>query len=310
MTTPSIALAVISYRRTEQLARLLASLQRQAPASEDAWTARIVVVDNDAEGSAREVVEASAGPWPVSYAIEPEAGIPFAREHSLDLCQDDDAIVFVDDDEFAPDGWLDRLVTAWQTTGADVVTGPVRGILPAEAPEWARHCDVYTSVGKHATGDQLPHAYTNNTLVSQQVARTVRPGFDPAFRFTGSSDLNYFQKVRRAGFTIVWDDQAVIEEEVPASRVSLPWLAKRAFRSGAGDAISRRLLQPGAKGVATAAAMGFARIGNGVALTIAGVRDPGRRIKGVRRIVSGVGTLAGLAGINYEEYRRPRSSSR
>lgn len=301
---PVIALAVISYRRPQMLARLLQSLQRQQPSGGTQWRARIVVVDNDAEESAREVVEQSTGPWPVSYAVETEPGIPFARERSLELCTDDDALVFVDDDEFAPDGWLDRLVSSWQGFGCDVVTGPVRGLLPPGAPGWAQHSDVYSSVGKHDTGARLPHAYTNNTLVSQQVVRTVRPGFDPAFRFTGSSDLNYFQRVHRAGFEIVWDDEAVIEEEVPASRVSLGWLVRRAYRSGAGDAVSRRLLSPGPRGNLTTAAMGLARIGNGVALTVAGVRDPARRIKGLRRIVSGVGTIAGLAGLNYEEYKR------
>ena len=304
--TASIAVAVISYRRPEQLARLLASLQDQRPERAD-WTARIVVVDNDAGRSAEPVVSAGAGPWPGSYAVEPTAGIPFARERSVQECRTDDALVFVDDDERAPHGWLDTLVAAWQASGADVVTGPVRGILPDDAPAWARHSDAYSSVGKHPDGAELPHAYTNNTLVSRAVLEAVTPAFDATFAFTGSSDLNFFQRVHDAAFRIVWCAEAVVEEDVPASRVTLPWLARRAFRSGAGDAISRRLVRPGARGLAEGVVMGLARIGNGIVLLGLGGADPARRIKGLRRIVSGVGTLAGLGGVNYEEYRRQDS---
>lgn len=300
----AVALAVITYRRPQLLAGLLESLQAQQLTHPDAWSVRVVVVDNDPDAGAREVVSASTGPWPIHYETESEPGIPLAREASVRLCADDDAVVFVDDDEIAPPGWLDRLLTTWQRTGADVVTGPVEGILPPDAPAWARHSDVYTSVGRHATGDELDKAYTNNTLVSREVLDTVTPAFDPAFRFTGSSDLHFFLRVHAAGFRIVWDDEAIVQEVVPPERVTLAWLARRAFRSGAGDSISRRLITPGWRGATASVVLGGGRMVNGLGLLVLGVASPPRRIKGLRRIVSGVGSLAGVVGVNHEEYKR------
>ena len=300
----SVAIAVITYRRPALLANLLASLQTQVLSEPARWSVRVVVVDNDADESAREIAENPTGPLPVHYAVEPDPGIPLARETSVRLCASDDAVIFVDDDEVAPSGWLDRLLTTWGRTGADVVTGPVEGILPDDAPAWARHSDVYTSVGNHATGAELDKAYTNNTLVSRRVLDTVTPAFDPAFRFTGSSDLHFFLRVHAAGFRIVWDDEAKVQEIVPPERVTRGWLVRRAFRSGAGDSISRRLITPGWKGTATSIALAGGRVVNGAGLLVLGVASPERRIKGLRRVVSGVGSFAGVLGVNHDEYKR------
>lgn len=299
-----VAVAVITYRRPELLAELLASLQAQQV--DELWSVRIVVVDNDPDGSARPVVEAATGPYPITYEIEPEAGIPFARQHSVELCADDDALILVDDDEQCPPGWLTTLLDHWRTSGADVVTGPVHGVLPDGVPDWNRHSDVHSSRGKHRTGDRLPHAYTNNTLVSRAVLDTVVPAFHPAFRFTGSSDLHFFLRVARAGFVIEWCAEAEVTERVPVSRTSLRWLARRAFRSGAGDTIARRLISPGIRSFLTSVALAGGRVGSGVLLLLGGLvaRRPDHRIKGFRRVCSGVGSIAGLVGVNHEEYRR------
>jgi succinoglycan biosynthesis protein ExoM len=303
----TVAIAVITFRRPELLAELLGSLQAQELPADGEYAVRIVVVDNDAEGSAAEVIAAAAevGPYPVDTAVEPEPGIPFAREKSVQLAWDDDALIFVDDDEVAPPGWLATLLTAWETTGADVVTGPVQGILPPDAPAWNRYSDVHDSTGRHATGDVLNKAYTNNTLVAQRVYHAVTPAFHPAFRYTGSSDLHFFLRVHRAGFRIVWCEEAVIQEDVPASRTTLRWLFRRAFRSGSGDSISRVLIEPGVASSLKALAYALARIASAFAYGLGGLVLVRKTylLKAVRRFFSGIGTLAGIVGINHDEYR-------
>ena len=305
----SVALAVITFRRPAQLARLLASLQQQEPVGAVAWDARIIVVDNDPAGSAREVTTRCRGRWPVEYATESAPGIPAARRASLALSADADAVVFVDDDEVAPHGWLNRLVATAIATGAGVVTGPVHGLLPPAAPGWARRSDMFDSRGRHRSGARLTTAYTNNTLVRSQVIADVTPEFAEAFRFTGSSDLHFFRQLARAGVTILWDDDAVIQEHVPMERVAPGWFLRRAFRSGAGDSVSRALLDPWWRAAPMSAAIGLARMANGVALLCAGIVSPARAVTGARRLVSGIGTLAGIAGVNHAEYRRDRTST-
>jgi succinoglycan biosynthesis protein ExoM len=303
----SVAIAVITFRRPDLLKDLLDSLQAQELPEHADYAVRIVVVDNDAEGSAGEVIAAAAADarYPVETAIEPEPGIPFAREKSVQLAWNDDALIFVDDDEVAPPGWLATLLGAWETTGADVVTGPVQGILPADAPAWNHHSDVHDSTGKHATGDVLNKAYTNNTLVAQRVYHAVTPAFHPAFRYTGSSDLHFFLRVHQAGFRIVWCEEARIQEDVPASRTTLRWLFRRAFRSGSGDTISRLLIQPGAMSYLRVLAYALARIASAFVYGLGGLVLIRKTylLKAVRRFFSGIGSLAGIVGINHDEYR-------
>jgi hypothetical protein len=269
-----------------------------------------VVVDNDPAGSAAEIVAAaSAGArYPIRYAVEPEPGIPFARGRSVQLAWDDDALVFVDDDEIAPPGWLAQLLSCWALTGADVVTGPVKGLLPKDAPGWNRHSDVHDSTGKHRTGDVLTKAHTGNTLVTRAVVHAVTPAFHPAFRYTGSSDLHFFLRVHRAGFRILWCEEALIHEEVPAERTTMGWLIRRAFRSGAGDTISRLLISSGPTNRVRVLAYALARVGSAFAYVLAGLVSARRPflLKGLRRFFSGIGSLAGTVGINYDEYRARR----
>ena len=303
----SVAIAVITFRRPELLKELLDSLQAQELPAGSEYAVRIVVVDNDAEGSATDVIAAAAegARYPIESAIEPEPGIPFAREKSVQLAWNDDALIFVDDDEVAPPGWLATLLGAWESTGADVVTGPVQGILPASAPAWNHHSDVHDSTGKHATGEVLNKAYTNNTLVAQRVYHSVTPAFHPAFRYTGSSDLHFFLQVHQAGFRIVWCEEARITEDVPASRTTLRWLFRRAFRSGSGDTISRLLIRPGAASHLKVLAYALARIASAFGYGLVGLVLVRKSylLKAVRRFFSGIGSLAGIVGINHDEYR-------
>lgn len=303
----SVAIAVITFRRPDLLKNLLESLQAQELPAGSEYAVRIVVVDNDAEGSAAEVIAAAAesAQYPIESATEPEPGIPFAREKSVQLAWDDDALIFVDDDEVAPPGWLATLLGAWESTGAEVVTGPVQGTLPADAPAWNRYSDVHDSTGKHATGDVLNKAYTNNTLVAQRVYHSVTPAFHPAFRYTGSSDLHFFLRVHQAGFRIVWCEEARITEDVPASRTTLRWLFRRAFRSGSGDTISRLLIQPGAVSYLKVLAYALGRIASAFVYGLGGLVLVRKTflLKAVRRFFSGIGSLAGIVGINHDEYR-------
>jgi len=67
----------------------------------------LCVVDNDAEGSGREVVEAfeaeAVGRMGVRYVVEARRGIPMARNRAVEVALEAgaEAVVFVDDDETA-----------------------------------------------------------------------------------------------------------------------------------------------------------------------------------------------------------------
>jgi hypothetical protein len=117
--------------------------------------------------------------------------------------------------------------------------------------------------------------------------------------------------VHRAGFRIVWCEEACIAEEVPVGRTTLRWLVRRAFRSGSGDTISRLLIRPGAVSYVLVLAYASARVISAIGFALAGLLL-GRKthlLKAVRRFFSGVGSLAGIVGINHDEYRERHGSA-
>ena len=98
-----ISVCVCTYRRNEQLQRLLCNLAIQR--TEGLFDYSIVVVDNDADGHARETVAQLQSKLilDITYSIEPERTIPAARNHALGLARGN-YIGIIDDDELPPAG--------------------------------------------------------------------------------------------------------------------------------------------------------------------------------------------------------------
>lgn len=305
-TPARVAIGVATRRRPAGLERLLESFARlEVPA----WVVpMLIVVDNDEDGSAHETFELGAERlgWEASYSVQPDPGIPAARRALVEraIAMDAAALVFIDDDEEAEPGWLAALTEHWRASGADAVAGPVRRLLPDGAPAWARSADLFDRTGRIATGTRLAKAYTGNALVSRAILDAIDTPFDDSFRFTGSSDLHFFLRVARAGYRIEWCEEALANEHVPSARITWGWYLRRGYRSGAGDAIARRLLDSSPKSLADGVLRGTARLGQGIAYLPAATVSARARAKAAQRLASGVGTFAGLAGRNYDEYTR------
>lgn len=117
--------------------------------------------------------------------------------------------------------------------------------------------------------------------------------------------LIFFQRVTKHGFKIYWCAEAEVYETVPASRVTLLWIAKRSFRNGSGDAISRIRITPSLKTYLRVTVLGTGRLIFGFLLFAKGMLflDYTRLFKGMRIFIAGIGTYAGILGINYNEYK-------
>src|SRR5690348_2865186 len=121
-TITGISVCIATYRRQDRLDALLSDLSRQR-----LLPSEVIVVDNDAAGTARTVVERrceSGPPFPIRYDIQPEKNIALTRNRTVELASGE-WLAFVDDDERAPDFWLAGLAEAVTQYAADGVLGPV-----------------------------------------------------------------------------------------------------------------------------------------------------------------------------------------
>ena len=226
----NISLCIATYRRPERLGALLDDLVKQ-----QRHPFEVVVVDNDATGSARAVVERRRElgiPFPIRYDVQPVRNISLTRNRTVELAIGD-WIAFIDDDERAPAAWLEKLAQTAMSCNADGVLGPVQPIVPSEAPAWIRNGKFY-DWARMNTGTVIPanKLRFGNVLLRGALLRDRRTPFDPNYGLTGGEDGDLLCRLVLHGARIVWCDEAVVFEPVEATRLSLRWLMLRALRGG------------------------------------------------------------------------------
>ena len=303
----TVAVCIVTYRREELLRELLRALEGQR-FSGRAPVLRVVVVDNDPAGSARAVCAAAGAALSLRYALETERGIPQARNRAVALgLEAAELVAFLDDDERPEPGWLDALLRARATYGADVVTGPVVRELPPAAPAWIQKSRFF-DLPRRPTGTRVRQAGTGNVLVAADVFRAFTPPFPIELRFSGGEDLLFFRRVSATGRSIVWADDALVHERVEPERLSARFILGRSFANGAVHARIERALGAGAGGrPARVAVQALGAVARGVLLFPLGLVQ-GKRgaVRGLWHLARAAGLCAGLLGHAPEPYRARR----
>ena len=304
MAMLDVLVCIITFKRVAQLERLLDALCAQQLRG---FAAGILVVDNDPAGSGRAACERFFGQQrlPLRHVVEPESGIVAARNRAARefLAGDAAFLAFIDDDEWpAEDDWLQNMLHCARTHAADIVAADVVSVGETGVPGWATEI-LYRPSGQ-PEGTAVGVFYTGNVLVARRVFERLAPPFDSRFALSGASDYHFALKCRRAGFRAVHADAPVVEE-FPRDRATVGWFVRRGFRSGAGYTRSHLIEEPLLTAVARAAATSLARAAVGLLAVLKGVvlRDKAQRVKGLFRLSAAAGTLAGLGGLTYNEYR-------
>jgi succinoglycan biosynthesis protein ExoM len=303
--TVKVAICIPTCQRPRSLARLLDSLD-ELSFSAGSPEVLVVVIDNDAQERAREVVEGRPGPcrWPSAYQVEPVRNIALARNRGIDaaLSWGADLLAFIDDDEVASPCWLERLLRAGEDPGAAIVAGPVLHRYEPGVPEWVIRGRFF-EIPRSPSGKRVTMAFTGNVLIRRDLL--IEPGnrFDPAFGTSGGEDSHFFMRAVRAGLQIVWADDAEVVEMVPLSRARAAWILRRAYRVGNRTVFCERALIPRRKWVVQRVVKATGRIVEGLVLLIpATILGRAAAVRCMRHVAYGWGCITGLLGFTYTEY--------
>lgn len=226
----TIDICAITFKRPDRLGNLLASLS--AMKVDDKYKVNLFIIDNDENQSAREVVTAFNGEasFDVVYLVEAKRGISEARNRALTTVQGD-YVCFVDDDETVTANWLNSLVAAAIKHDADVVFGPVKRVLPDNAPAWLIANNFFEQKSRK-TGTPVQYGGSGNVLIKKDALGQPMELFNPAYSLTGGGDTEFFYRLFCRGRQLIWCDEAEAEEYPDASRFSIKWYVLRSFRNG------------------------------------------------------------------------------
>jgi glycosyltransferase involved in cell wall biosynthesis len=319
-----VVIAVLTYCRPTDLAELLPELLEQAGTV--AVPIEILIVDNDPGAGAREQVAAAAvgidsrlvhpalfdpvhiDPVHINYVHEPSPGIAGARNRALTEAADAALLIFIDDDERPSAQWLLQLLDTYATFRPTAVVGPVLSRYDTEPDPWIRAGGFFER-RRFTTGTPVSLAATNNLLLDLVQVRRLGLRFDDRFGLSGGSDSLFTQQLHRRGGQMIWCDEAIVIDVVPAARLTREWVLRRAFRMG--NTWSRISLDDTVNGErflvrSTLLVRGTVRVLGGLARYLAGliIGQLRQRARGLRTAARGAGMLSGSVGSVYYEYRR------
>jgi GT2 family glycosyltransferase len=234
--TIDTVICIPCFRRPQYLRRTLESLADQRTSRRFA----VVMVENDASKSESVPVATeylASGKFAGLCVIEPRQGnchaINAAFETALQMFPMAASFLMIDDDEIASPDWLEQMIGTADSTGADIVGGPVFPEFDDERKRGLRRHPAFAPA--YDASGPVPVIYgCGNCLIRRPVFdRLGTPAFDLRFNFLGGGDTDFFYRCKRLSLRFHWVAEAVISETVPQSRTSLKWLMTRGLRIGA-----------------------------------------------------------------------------
>lgn len=291
--------------RNQLLLRLLASLSRVRGIDR---AKRVIIIDNSPDFSASQISFGSE--LPIRFVHEPRSGLSNARNRALDEARIESPswVAFLDDDEIATEDWLENALTCLDTQKADVVAGAVQTIYPSGTRRWIIELGLLDHV-RWRDGQVLKEAYTNNVIFRASVLNDPVLRFNEAFNFSGGEDTEFFRRVARRGYMIVWCEKALVLEETEALRMKPILVLLKHFQYGnteirvefaSGASFFSRV-----RGVA----YGMIRFGVGLAsLMCWPLMSTVSKKTALKRLFRGLGIAAGACGIRFRHYARDKKT--
>jgi succinoglycan biosynthesis protein ExoM len=289
--TVRIDVGVCTFRR-ESVVETLASLgEQQLPPN---VRMRVIVADNEPEPAAKARVLGAAArhKLDLTYVHAPARNISLARNAVLDHLEGD-WLAFIDDDQFAAQDWLARLAEAAEQQDVDAVLGPVTAVYPPDTPRWIAAGDFH-SFRAVRVGGRILKGYSCNCLIRTDIVRRASLRFDLALGRMGGEDDDFFYQLTDFGGVIGFTDEARVYEPAPASRCTMAWLLRRAFRSG--QSHGRRQLRRGILGRMAQMALAGGKSAVCLAGAAANAVSPVKRRRWLVRGALHAGAAARLAG--------------
>ncbi len=223
---------------------MIDSLEVAARSAEPAVELGVIVIDDNADGSARVVVDEAENHFPLGlhYEFVGAGNIATARNAGLEAAMKiGDWVAMVDDDQIVVEEWLTELVRIQQQTEADAVTAPVYARFPDDSPRWLTEqpfADLW-GTPKKDDGVAVTDLQTANSMI-----RTSFLEQNPEVRFSrdlglvGGEDMVFYRGALDAGLKAHYSRHAVNWELESADRATYRYQLRRCLWHGNTEAVT------------------------------------------------------------------------
>ncbi len=268
----------------------------------------VVVVDDNPDGRAREVVDSFATSFDggIRYRQLGEGNISLVRNAAIEeaLALGADWIAMTDDDCVPTERWLSAYLDAVSRTGASAFTSTCHLAAPDGAPSWLTDEPFLTHGTWHFEDDQMvPTGATNNSFLDAGWLREhddVR--FDERLGVVGGEDMVFYRSAVRHGLDVRFVADAVVVGHEPASRATFHHQLRAALWTGNTRHVTEETLGD------TTRPRSFARGGMDIARGL--VRSLTRLLRGrppqlrfaLARCAEGLGLVLGAAGVRIKHH--------
>ncbi len=306
-----LTVGILTFQRPDELTKTLAGVLAQVDevnAADAGLSVDVLVVDNDPAGTA-EAATRDIGHPALRYVIESSPGIASARNRALDEAAASDLLVYIDDDEVPRPRWLSSIVSTWRSTQAAAVMGRVESAFDGELSPWIAAGDFFARP-RMPSGTEIPVAAAGNLLLDLRQIRRLGVRFDVTLGLSGGEDNLLSRRLTNRGGRIVWCDESVADDLVPAKRLTRDWLLRRSWSHGNTSSVVELRMAAG-RGArlatrATCVGRGLTRVFLGSARHLLGrlTGNLSHDALGLRMLYRGGGMIAGALNIVYREYAR------
>jgi GT2 family glycosyltransferase len=221
---PQASIVIPSYGRPEYLDVALASVSAQAKRA----SVEVLVVSDGPDAQTASVAQRH-GAKLVSLAAP--SGLNAARNAGIEAAAAD-LIVFLDDDVYAPSGWLEALLAGVASApDREVYGGPIRARLEGGGPRACGREPPPISTLDHGRNDcDVPHVWGANMAIRRSAITRIG-GFDEAIRGRGDEE-DWERRYVRDGGRIRYVADAGLDHRRTREDATVRALSRAAYHLG------------------------------------------------------------------------------
>lgn len=229
-----ITVIIPTYKRPKGLDCALSSLITEQVNSEKF---EIIISDNDANGGAKDYVEAVAAKSvkpEIVYVNAIEPGVCNARNAAMALARGR-FLLFIDDDMEITPGWVQKMVDLLLKYDAGVAFSDVIARMHDDSdPKIRAMIPIFSRTTKEPEGLIYESLGMGGAALDTSVMTLPNPPFNLELNDVGGEDDFLFQQLKNQGVKTAWSPNFSAFEIIPESRATFSYIWKRNFAFGQG----------------------------------------------------------------------------